>query len=80
MLSEIEMKFRAFIIFFVLLGVLPDIYMCTMLPEDISLFWKLCACLPTLGTLVCLPLIGLGIRYTDAVSAFSYLTFIFEGP
>ena len=36
MLSEIEMKFRAFIIFFVLLGVLPDIYLCTMLPNRVE--------------------------------------------
>ena len=74
------MKFRAFVIFFLLLGLLPDVYLWTVLLRDAPLVWKICVCLPTLGTLVSLPLIGLGIRYTDAVNIFSYLTFIFEGP
>jgi hypothetical protein len=74
------MKFRAFILFFLLLGLLPDFYLCAVLLRDAPLVWKICVCLPTLGTLVSLPLIGLGIRYTDAVNVFSYLTFIFEGP
>ena len=74
------MRFRAFIIFFLVFGVLPDLYLCTVLPGSVHILWKFCICLPTLGTLICLPLIGTGTRYTDAVTAFSYLTFIFEGP
>ena len=74
------MKFRAFVIFFLVFGVLPDLYLCTVMHGSLAFVFKLLFCLPTLGTLVCLPLIGSGRHYTRAVNAFSYLTFIFEGP
>lgn len=71
------MKFRAYVIFFLLFGVLADLYIClSFLP-----WWgKLLVCLPSLAALVCLVQIGAGIRYTPSVTLFSYLIFLFELP
>ena len=66
------MKFRAFVIFFLLLGLLPDVYLWTVLLRDAPLVWKICVCLPTLGALVSLPLIALGFGIGYAVNYLRY--------
>lgn len=72
------MKFSTYIIFFLLFGVLPDLYigMCT----GFEPVWKVALLLPTLAALASLVFIGLGKWYTDALRVFSYLGFIFELP
>ena len=74
------MKFKSYVIFFLLFGVLPDLYLCLPMLPALALGWKIVLCLPTLCTLVCLPLIAAGIHYTDSVRVFSYLTFLFQLP
>lgn len=72
------MKFKTYIIFFLLFGVLADAYLCIFVLQ--SLAARVAVCIPTAVTLVCLPLIGTGRKYTDAVCVFSYVSFIFELP
>lgn len=72
------MKFKSYIIFFLLFGVLADVYLCCFVLQDVAA--RIAVCMPTAVTLVCLPLIGTGTKYTDAVRVFSYVTFIFELP
>ncbi|MBQ4285892.1 MAG: hypothetical protein II720_05440, partial [Bacteroidales bacterium] len=67
------MKFKSYIIFFLLFGVLADAYLCIFVLQ--SLAARVAVCIPTAVTLVCLPLIGTGRKYTDAVCVFSYVTF-----
>lgn len=74
------MKFKSYIIFFLLFGVLADIYLTLVLWPEMPAGWKWVLCLPTLACGACLPLIGMGRHYTDAVRVFSYLTFIFALP
>lgn len=74
------MKFQTYVIFFLLFGVLPDIYLWEIVLTDVPLYWKLAVCLPTLGVLISLVLIGCVIRYSDSVRAFSYIMFIFSLP
>lgn len=62
------MKFPTFVVYF-LLGLAADLYI-----------WNVFAFIPTLVILCCLPFIGSGRRYTDAVRIFSYVYFIFELP
>ena len=74
------MKFRTYVLFFLLFGVLADIILGLTLLKDAPLLWKLLIALPTFAALVCLPLIGAGKVYTDALRLFSFLMFIFELP
>ena len=74
------MKFKTYIIFLLLLGVLPDVYLFLKVLPDIPLAARLTVFLPTLVELACLPLIGTGVRYTDTVRVFSYVGFLFELP
>ena len=74
------MKFKSYIIFFLLFGVVSDVYSCLWPLADAPWWGKALLCLPTLAAGLCLPLIGLGKHYTDAVRVFSYLTFIFALP
>lgn len=74
------MKYSAYVIFFLLFGLIPDLYICLLCLPGIELWWKLLICLPTLAALVSLVLIGAGVRYTPSLRLFSYLIFIFEFP
>lgn len=74
------MKFKSYLIFFLLFGVLPDIYICLAILGNASTLWQICLCIPTLAALACLPLIAAGIKYTESLRVFSYLIFIFEFP
>ena len=70
------MKFKTYVLFFVLFGLLPDLYICLLWWP--RLWWLVC--LPTAAALASLVLIGAGIRYTDSLRVFSYLIFLFELP
>ena len=74
------MKFRTYVLFFLLFGVLGDVILGLTLLKDAPLAWKLVVASPTLASLVCLPLIGMGKVYTDALRIFSFLMFICELP
>ncbi|MBR1871698.1 MAG: metallophosphoesterase [Bacteroidales bacterium] len=74
------MKFKSYVIFFLLFGVSADLYLGIVMMAGMPLAWKLLAALPTLAALVCLPLIAGAFKYTDSVRVFSYLTFFFEFP
>lgn len=74
------MKYRAYVIFFLLFGVLPDLYLTLRYAPDMALLWKLVLCLPTCAELVFLVLIGLGVQYTASLRLFSYLMFLFCLP
>ena len=74
------MKFRTYVLFFLLFGVLADVILGLTLLKDAPLPWKLVMAAPTLAALVCLPLIGTGTVYTDALRLFSFLIFIFALP
>ena len=54
------MKFRAFIIFFLLLGLVPDLLISLVYFPSLALGWKLLVCLPTPLLLVLLVNIGTG--------------------
>lgn len=73
-----RMKFHSFILFFLLFALLPDLYFSLVLLR--GSWWTALLLLPTAAELVCLPLIGTGRKYMDAVRVFSYLTFIFSLP
>ena len=74
------MKIRAFVIFVVLLGILPDIAVTCWLLPGMAWPWKCLLCLPTLAVLILLPMIAFGIRYSDAVRATSHITFLLQLP
>lgn len=74
------MKFRTYVFFFLLFGVLADVIIGLTLLKDAPLMWKLLPALPTLAAGCCLPLMAAGIVYTDAIRIFSFLIFIFELP
>ena len=74
------MKFRSFVIFFLLLGVSSDVYLLLVSAAAMPLWVKAAICLPSLVTLICLPFIGLGVHYTAAVRIFSWVTFLLELP
>ena len=74
------MKFRTYVLFFLLFGVLADVILgLTLLARAPWWAFALMAA-PTLAAGLCLPLIGMGKRYADALRVFSYLIFIFEFP
>lgn len=74
------MSFKAYVIFFLLFGLVPDLYIGWVYSPGSALFWKGMVCLPTLAALVSLVLIGLGKAYTESLRLFSYLVFLFELP
>ena len=74
------MKFKAYVIIFLLFGVATDLCLSCVILENLTTAWKLILCLPTLATLACLVLIAACIRYSDAVRAYSWLIFLFELP
>ena len=80
MLIFAHVKRRTFIIFFILLGVLPDFYILFCVLQNACWAWRLLSGLPTLIIGLCLLLIGFGIRYTVAVRTTSYLTFLLQIP
>lgn len=74
------MKFKSYVVFFILFGVLPDLFI-TMVPlSGASLWWKLLVCLPTAVALFYLVCIGRGVRYTESLRGLSYVVFIFGLP
>jgi len=72
------MKFSTYVIFFLLFGLLPDLYI--VMGTGLAPVWKGVLLLPTLAALASLAFIGMGKWYTDALRVFSYLIFIFELP
>ena len=74
------MKFKSYVIFFILFGVLADVWICCVPLQGAALGFKLLVCLPTAVNFVCLPFIKAGVKYTDLVRIFSWLTFICELP
>ena len=74
------MKFKAFVIFFLLTSVIPDVYLLSLSITSAPLWVKVLLCLPSLVTFACVPLSVTGIRYTAVVRMFSWFTFIFEVP
>ena len=71
------MKFKSYAIFFVLFGVIPDIYISWALGGGVALalLW-----LPTLIAAVYLVRIKRGVDYTESLKVFSYLIFICALP
>lgn len=74
------MKFPTYVIFVLLLGVLPDFYLWNVILDGAPLFWKIVVSLPTLVLLVTLVLIAAVVRYSDSVRTLSYTMFIFAVP
>lgn len=70
------MKLQSYILFFLLFGLLPDLYIVLLWPSVAAVL----LCLPTLAALVSLILIATGVRYTESLRIFSYLIFLFELP
>ena len=69
------MKFKSYVIFFLLFGVLPDIFFGVTLLKVASLGVKLLLCLPTAAALVYLVRIGRAVRYTESLRVFSSTDF-----
>jgi len=76
----LAMKFRTFVTLFLIFSVLPDLYLLLVAFPDLAAGWKALLCLPSLVALLCLVFIGTGVRYTDSVRAFSYVSFLLELP
>ncbi|MBO4475530.1 MAG: metallophosphoesterase [Bacteroidales bacterium] len=74
------MKFRLFVLYSLLCGVLPDVVICCAAAAGVPLLLQLLICLPTAILLACLPFIGTGRHYTDSVRLYSYMMFIFGVP
>lgn len=74
------MKFRAFILFFLLLGIVPDLLISLLYFPQLSFLWKGVICLPTLALFILLVNIGTGWHYTQSVTLFSYIIFIIALP
>ena len=74
------MKFRTYVLFFLLFGVLADVLLgLTRLAGAPWWAYALMAA-PTAAAGICLIFIGTGKRYTEALRVFSYLISIFELP
>lgn len=71
------MKFKTYVVFFLLIGVLTDLFFCLTLMKAAPLAWKVIVCIPTLAAGVCLTFVGLGKHYTDSLRVMSYIIFIF---
>lgn len=74
------MRFKTYVVFFILFGVVPDIFIALLPLARASLWWKLAVCLPTATALVFLVNIGRGVKYTESLRALSYIIFIFGLP
>lgn len=74
------MKFKTYVLFWLLFGVLADTVIGLTLLKGVCLWWLALICLPTLVAGICLPFIATGTRYADSLRVFSYLIFIFELP
>lgn len=74
------MKFSTYVLFFLLFGLLPDIYISLLWLQEAPWAWTGLLCLPSLAALVSLVFIGTGVRYTESLRIFSYLIFLFELP
>lgn len=74
------MKFRAFILFFLLLGIVPDLLISLLYFPQLSFLWKGVIFLPTLALFILLVNIGTGWHYTQSVTLFSYIIFIIALP
>ena len=74
------MKFRTYIILFLLLGLLPDLYICLVLLDGAPVGWKWLVAFPTIVAFLCLPPIGAGMWYSNSVRVISYVSFILELP
>ena len=75
-----KVKFKSFVIFFLFIGVLSDVWLLSVSAAAMPLWVWGAICFPSLVTLCCLPFIGFGVRYTAAVRIFSWVTFLFEVP
>lgn len=74
------MRFKTYVVFFILFGVVPDIFIALLPLAGASLWWKLAVCLPTATALVFLVNIGRGVKYTESLRVLSYVIFIFGLP
>lgn len=74
------MKFKTYVVFFLLIGVLTDLFFCLTLMKAAPLAWKVIVCIPTMAAGVCLTFVGLGKHYTDSLRVMSYIIFIFCLP
>lgn len=72
------MKFKSYVIFALIFGVAPNFYF--WLFGGWGLAVNICALIPTVALLSLIPFIGAGIRYTEVVTAFSYIIFSIELP
>ncbi|MBR4734939.1 MAG: metallophosphoesterase [Bacteroidales bacterium] len=74
------MKFRTYVLFWVLFGVVADTVIGLTLLKGAP-WWALAAmAAPTAAAGLCLPFIGAGKHYANSLRVFSYLIFIFEFP
>ena len=74
------MTLKSYLIFFLVFGVVPDLYICLGVLSVAALPWRLAVCLPTAAALVFLVRIASRVRYTDSLRWFSYLIFMAEFP
>ncbi len=74
------MKFKSYLLFFLLFGVLPDTYFCVFCMSGLAGIWKLLLCLPTIAALVYLVRIRKALRYTESLRIYSYIIFMAEFP
>ena len=74
------MKFRTYVLFWLLFGVAADTVIGLTLLKGATWWAVALMAAPTLAAGLCLPLIGMGKKYTAALRVFSYIIFIFEFP
>lgn len=74
------MKIKTYILFFILFGVIPDVFITLAPLAGAALWWKLAVCIPTAVALVFLISIGRGVKYTESLRVLSYIVFIFGLP
>ncbi len=74
------MKFKGYLIFFILVGILPDLYICMLLPPLQDALLRALVCLPTAVVLISLAGIGLSWQYAESITLYSYIGFIFLLP
>lgn len=73
------MRFRNFLIY-VIVFCLTDLALWFLAPFGMGIWCRMLFLLPTLALALCLPFIRFGIRYTETMKVFSYITFIIEVP
>lgn len=69
------MKFRTYLLFFLLFGILTDVVLGLTLLKDAPLGWKLLMAVPTLAAGCCLPLIA-AVIVNEAIIAIRNNLFI----